>query len=92
MEMDANIGTVLHEIRQDRQEHDRAWTVDNGAWIDAYPDAGYQPFRGEKGPRFEGGWRVPDHHLLARPHPGARRPTGSPRTWTSGRPPRRWPA
>ena len=35
------------------------WTVDNGAWIDAYPDAGYQPFRGMKGTGFEGGWRVP---------------------------------
>jgi arylsulfatase len=35
------------------------WTVDNGAWIDAYPDAGYQPFRGMKGTGYEGGWRVP---------------------------------
>ena len=35
------------------------WTVDNGAWIDAYPDAGYQPFRRMKGTGYEGGWRVP---------------------------------
>jgi Sulfatase len=34
-------------------------TADNGAWQDAYPDAGTMPFRGEKGSAFEGGWRVP---------------------------------
>jgi len=35
------------------------WTTDNGAWIDAWPDAGYTPFRGMKGSSFEGGFRVP---------------------------------
>ena len=35
------------------------WTTDNGAWIDAWPDAGYTPFRGMKGTPFEGGFRVP---------------------------------
>jgi arylsulfatase A-like enzyme len=34
-------------------------TADNSAWLDAYPDAGTTPFRGEKGSSFEGGWRVP---------------------------------
>jgi arylsulfatase len=34
-------------------------TADNGAWQDAYPDAGTVPFRGEKGTGFEGGFRVP---------------------------------
>lgn len=34
-------------------------TADNGAWQDAYPDAGTHPFRGEKGSSFEAGWRVP---------------------------------
>ena len=34
-------------------------TADNGAWLDAYPDAGTTPFRGEKGSAYEGGWRVP---------------------------------
>ena len=32
-------------------------TADNGAWLDAYPDAGTTPFRGEKGSAFEAGWR-----------------------------------
>jgi len=35
------------------------YTVDNGAWQDVYPDAGYTPFRGTKGTVREGGNRVP---------------------------------
>jgi len=35
------------------------FTADNGAWQDAWPDAGTHPFRGEKGSPFEAGWRVP---------------------------------
>src|SRR5262245_32816021 len=34
-------------------------TADNGAWQDAWPDAGTHPFRGEKGSPFEAVWRVP---------------------------------
>ena len=61
MEMDANSGTVLQALRAAGIDKNTIvlWTVDNGAWIDAYPDAGYQPFRGMKGTGFEGGWRVP---------------------------------
>ena len=33
--------------------------MDNGAWQDVYPDAGYTPFRGTKGTVREGGNRVP---------------------------------
>src|SRR5271156_4705734 len=59
MEMDADIGKVLDEIRADAPNTIVILTADNGAWLDAYPDAGTTPFRGEKGSSFEGGWRVP---------------------------------
>src|SRR5260370_11712107 len=59
MEMDADIGRVLDEIRADAPNTIVILTADNGAWLDAYPDAGTTPFRGEKGSAFEGGWRVP---------------------------------
>jgi len=35
------------------------YTVDNGAWQDVHPDAGYTPFRGTKGTDREAGSRVP---------------------------------
>lgn len=35
------------------------FTSDNGPQMDAWPDAGYTPFRGAKGTTFEGGVRVP---------------------------------
>ena len=61
MEMDDNSGQVIQAVR-DAGISDKTliiWTTDNGAWIDAWPDAGYTPFRGEKGSAFEGGFRVP---------------------------------
>jgi arylsulfatase A-like enzyme len=59
MEMDADIGRIMDEIRADSPNTIVIVTADNGAWLDAYPDAGTIPFRGEKGSPFEGGWRVP---------------------------------
>jgi hypothetical protein len=59
MEMDADIGRIMDEIRKDAPNTIVILTADNGAWLDAYPDAGTTPFRGEKGSPFEGGWRVP---------------------------------
>jgi arylsulfatase len=59
MEMDDDIGKIMDEIRADAPNTIVILTADNGAWLDAYPDAGTQPFRGEKGTAFEGGWRVP---------------------------------
>jgi arylsulfatase A-like enzyme len=59
MEMDADIGRIMDEIRADAPNTIVILTADNGAWLDAYPDAGTTPFRGEKGSPFEGGWRVP---------------------------------
>jgi arylsulfatase len=59
MEMDADIGRIMDEIRADAPNTIVILTADNGAWQDAYPDAGTTPFRGTKGTPFEGGWRVP---------------------------------
>ena len=49
----------MDAIRADAPNTIVILTADNGAWLDAYPDAGTTPFRGEKGSPFEGGWRVP---------------------------------
>jgi arylsulfatase A-like enzyme len=59
MEMDDDIGRIADEIRTEAPNTIVIITADNGAWLDAYPDAGTTPFRGEKGSAFEGGWRVP---------------------------------
>jgi len=59
MELDADIGKVMDAIRAAAPNTIVIVTADNGAWLDAYPDAGTTPFRGEKGSPFEGGWRVP---------------------------------
>jgi arylsulfatase A-like enzyme len=59
MELDADIGRIMDAIRAQAPNTIVIVTADNGAWVDAYPDAGTSPFRGEKGTPFEGGWRVP---------------------------------
>jgi arylsulfatase A-like enzyme len=61
MELDDNSGQVVQAIRDLGIDQNTlvVWTTDNGAWIDAWPDAGYTPFRGMKGSSFEGGFRVP---------------------------------
>ncbi len=61
MELDHNSGMVIQAIRDAGIAEGTlvVWTTDNGAWVDAWPDAGYTPFRGEKGSSFEGGFRCP---------------------------------
>ncbi len=59
MELDANIGRIMDAIRAEAPDTLVVITADNGAWQDAWPDAGTHPFRGEKGSAFEAGWRVP---------------------------------
>jgi arylsulfatase A-like enzyme len=59
MELDTDIGRIMEAIRAQAPNTIVIVTADNGAWADAYPDAGTSPFRGEKGTPFEGGWRVP---------------------------------
>jgi hypothetical protein len=59
LELDDNIGRIMDAIREHAPNTIVITTADNGAWQDAYPDAGTNPFRGEKGSSFEAGWRVP---------------------------------
>jgi len=59
LELDSNIGRIMDVIRSEAPNTIVIFTADNGAWQDAYPDAGTHPFRGEKGSSFEAGWRVP---------------------------------
>ena len=59
MELDDNVGRIMDAIRAEAPNTIVVLTADNGAWQDAYPDAGTTPFRGEKSSSFEGGWRVP---------------------------------
>jgi arylsulfatase len=59
LELDSNIGRVMDAVRAHAPDTIVVLTADNGAWQDAWPDAGTTPFRGEKGSAFEGGWRVP---------------------------------
>jgi CheY-like chemotaxis protein len=59
LELDDNIGRILDAIRAEAPNTIVITTADNGAWQDAWPDAGTHPYRGEKGTPYEGGWRVP---------------------------------
>ncbi len=61
MEMDYNVGRIMDKIRSLGISENTFvfYTVDNGAWQDVHPDAGYTPFRGSKGTDREGGSRVP---------------------------------
>jgi arylsulfatase len=59
LELDDNIGRIMDTIRAEAPDTIVITTADNGAWQDAYPDAGTHPFRGDKGTPFEAGWRVP---------------------------------
>ena len=59
LELDSNIGRIMDVIRAEAPDTIVIITADNGAWQDAWPDAGTNPFRGEKGSPFEAGWRVP---------------------------------
>lgn len=61
VELDTHVGKILDKVRELGIEKDTLvfYTVDNGAWQDVHPDAGYTPFRGSKGNDREGGSRVP---------------------------------
>jgi len=61
VELDTRIGNVMAKLKELGLDKNTLvfYTVDNGAWQDVYPDAGYTPFRGTKGTDREGGSLVP---------------------------------
>jgi len=61
VELDTRIGHIINKLRELGLDKNTLvfYTVDNGAWQDVYPDAGYTPFRGTKGTDREGGNLVP---------------------------------
>ncbi len=61
LEHDELVGQILHKLK-DLGIADNTivvYTTDNGNEFMFWPDAGYAPFRGEKGTTWEGGLRVP---------------------------------
>jgi arylsulfatase A-like enzyme len=61
VELDTRVGNLLKKLDELGLADNTVvfYTVDNGAWQDVYPDAGYTPFRSTKGTVREGGSRVP---------------------------------
>ena len=61
MELDWEVGELLKKIDQLGIADNTIvlFTSDNGAETFSWPDGGNQPFRGEKGTVYEGGFRVP---------------------------------
>jgi arylsulfatase A-like enzyme len=61
MELDWEVGEILAKLDELGIADDTIvlFTSDNGPEIFSWPDGGNQPFRGEKGSTYEGGFRVP---------------------------------
>ena len=61
MEHDHQVGQLLNELQTLGVEDDTIviYSTDNGSQTGTYPDGGAEPFRGEKGSTWEGGFRVP---------------------------------
>src|SRR5580693_9191195 len=61
MELDWEVGEILKKIDELGIADNTIvmFTSDNGPEVFTWPDGGNQPFRGEKGVTYEGGFRVP---------------------------------
>ena len=61
MEHDHHVGQILDKLDELGITDNTivVYSTDNGAQTGTYPDAGVEPFRGEKGSTWEGGFRVP---------------------------------
>ena len=75
LEMDANIGRIMDAIRAEAPDTIVILTADNGAWQDAWPDAGTIPFRGEKGSAVRRRLPRAGHHVGAGQDSGRAGPT-----------------
>jgi len=61
VEHDMHVGQLLKKL-DDLGIADNTivfYSTDNGPHMNTWPDAGWNPFRGEKNTNWEGGWRVP---------------------------------
>ncbi len=61
MEHDYHVGLLLDELDKLGIADNTIviYSTDNGSQTNTYPDGGSEPFRGEKGSTWEGGFRVP---------------------------------
>jgi arylsulfatase len=61
MEHDHHVGQVLDKLEALGIDENTivVYSTDNGSQTNTYPDGGVEPFRGEKGTTWEGGFRVP---------------------------------
>lgn len=61
MEVDNIVGRLMKTLKDEGVDDNTLvfFTSDNGANEDAWPDSGFQPWRGGKGTTWEGGVRVP---------------------------------
>ena len=70
VEHDAHVGQLLDALKELGLDENTIvmYSTDNGAEKFTWPDGGTSPFRGEKNTNWEGGYRVPTRHPLARRH------------------------
>ena len=76
VEHDAMVGQLLDKLKELGLEENTIvmYSTDNGAEKFTWPDGGQSPFRGEKNTNWEGGYRVPVRHPLARRDQARHRP------------------
>lgn len=61
MEHDNHVGQLLDKLEELGIEDNTivVYSTDNGSQTNTYPDGGMEPFKGEKGTTWEGGFRAP---------------------------------